>query len=526
MKKLFSFLCLLVVVLLFVTDAFAVTWTQNFQDNFTRANSSTVGNNWTAATVGVWSINSNNLLGTSSNGSGYLTDFLERPSGENVQDQRAVLTAVTLGSTTQGSPAVILRHQSGNSNYLCNASPTLGGEVNIYYISGAGTVTNLETGTPTLNTTDSYTIDCSAVGTNPTTLNLTVTDVTTSTVVYNQNVTDSTADVQNATGAPGLLFWSANGTAVTFRGSLFTSYHNVAPSIVLSPTTYTGNGSVTIAVTGTATAFTGTPFTVSGTPSASITSQSVSSGTAGSVTVAVGSYVGILTITDSISGAVATIQIYPPLNANVLNVCYLGDSITSGTNGNPVGSMGGVLQNWAYNVTQTNVAISGTSTGDWVNSTGGANLTTAIATCVAAGATSVQVMLGTNDARTPNSFTPATHEGYMATIVAALKAAGFKVVINQPLWTVPNTTITGVTWPNNTNVLYQQYYAADLVLVDNVHVFAGDTLALGWFENNPTHLADGVHPTSGGNVELGNIWAYSFLKSLHLLGGGTFGYIY
>lgn len=293
----------------------------------------------------------------------------------------------------------------------------------------------------------------------------------------------------------------------------------VAQTISITPATYTGNGTVSVAVTGTGTAFTGTPFTVAGTPTVSITAQSVSSSTVATLSVSIGNYAGIVTITDTISGAAATLQVFHSSPASTISIGYIGDSITTaitGTTPGPLPAMAVFLSN--LTVTQNNQAVGGTSTADWVNGTGGANLSAALSSFAASGVQYVQIALGTNDARTPNLFTPATHLANMNTIVNAVLTAGFKVVINQPIWTVEGS-FSG-SWGSGINTVYQQYYNADVAaLVNGTTVFAGDTAAFNWFESNPTHLTDGVHPTVAGNVEMGGIWANSFLVATHLIAG-------
>lgn len=502
-----------------------VSWVQNFQDNFVRTNSATVGNGWTDA-AGVWSIASNNLSATTTNTSGFGTNFLTRPSGEAAQDQRAIFNVNNLNSTNT-TFSVLLRRQAGSNlaNYNFNLTAASGGGIILYHTNSSGTSVALLTAAPTLNTTDAYQIDCSASGVSPTTLTFIITDVSTSTVAFNQTITDSTADLQNATGVPGLLIWAINAGSAAVTSANFQTFHNPGAALSLSPATYTGNGSVTVTVTGTSTSFTGTPFTVAGTPTASITAQIVSSGTAGSVTIAVGSYVGNLTITDTISGAQAILQVFsPPLG--ILKICYIGDSILLSPNGgNAVGVEGSTLTSYGYTVTQNNQSISGQSSFAWANSVAPANLAAAVASCQASGDNIAEILLGGADTYASTSYTPAQHTSYMSIIANALVAGGMKVVIHKPLWLVPGTSFGGVYWPLNVNTTYQQYYVSDVSnLVNGSTIFAGDTAAFSYFEVNPTSLMDGAHPTAAANPVMGTMFANSLLKSLHLQGGGTVGF--
>lgn len=283
-------------------------------------------------------------------------------------------------------------------------------------------------------------------------------------------------------------------------------------SIAISPTSVTGGAGLSgdvITITGTSTSFTGTPFTVSGGLQAYISSQSVSSGTAGSITINPGlNGFGNITVTDTGSGANALLTVTNP-SPGALTYGVIGDSISFGTNGNPVAAETTYLQGLGYTVTAYNQAISGTSTQDWV--VGTSNLSGALTAFAAASPkpTIIQVMLGTNDTRTPYNFTVAYHHQCMASLVYALVNAGYKVMINKPLFTEPNANFSGVLWSTDPNSAYEQFYQADMQLVDGINVFQGDT---GGFQTSAagpqTFLAsDGVHPAnSTENNILGGLW--------------------
>lgn len=305
---------------------------------------------------------------------------------------------------------------------------------------------------------------------------------------------------------PGNLILTDTGS-----GASFTILVTATPQIALTPAFYVGNGTVSVAINGINVAFFGTPFAVTGTPSALIASTVIIDQHNAVISLNVGSYAGILTITDSVSGASATFQVYHPV-AGILNIGYIGDSITFGTNGDPVSVMGGILRNWGYTVTQVNRGIGGTTSTQWGTDSGGI-LTAAIAAIAAGNCNWVHIMLGTNDAKTAINTIPAAYLANLTVIVNACLAIGAKVVLSQPIWTLPGAA-AGV-WLQGANTNYQQYYNILKPLVDNQNVFYGDTLGLDWFENNPTHLLDGVHPTSAGDVELGGIWAFSFIKAIN-----------
>jgi hypothetical protein len=62
--------------------------------------------------------------------------------------------------------------------------------------------------------------------------------------------------------------------------------------------------------------------------------------------------------------------------------------------------------------------------------------------------------------------------------------------------------------------MYQNYHASDVTtLVNGSAVYDGGYTGLYWFQNNPSHLQDGIHPTVGGCTELGNIWTNAFMAN-------------
>lgn len=329
--------------------------------------------------------------------------------------------------------------------------------------------------------------------------------------IFSQVVTDATHATVTiiAGGTSGNLILTD-----TISGTTFTILVTATPQITITPITYVGNGIVTISVTGINVAFSGTPFAITGTPSATITATTILNSNNAFITVSVGSYAGILTITHSLSGATTTFQVYHPI-AGILNIGYIGDSITFGTNGNPVGIMGSNLTVLGYHVTQINKGVSGTTSTNWATSTNGVDLNGSVAAFVAAGCNWVQVMLGTNDAKAAINTSPSVYLSNLSIIVNACTAAGLKVILTQPIWTIPNS-FSGL-WGAGPNTVYQQYYAALSPIVNNVNIFYGDTLALDWFEVTPTHLQDGVHPTSVGNSELGQFWTYALLKAIAIV---------
>ncbi len=304
----------------------------------------------------------------------------------------------------------------------------------------------------------------------------------------------------------GLWHLDSNGTNSTVGGT---------GSIVASPTSVTGGAAgVVVTITGTGTAFAGSPFSLTGGLGGVIVSQSVASATSATVTINPGLLgYGNLAITNSISGAAASLAVATPA-LGALRIGAIGDSMTYGTNGNPFAQTAAYLGALGYSVTPLNRAISGTTTNDWI--AGSSNLTAAIAAFAASGVSWVQVMLGTNDYRPlPTPLSVAQHHANMASITGALVAAGFKVVLHKPPFTIPNSIPGVLQTINDPNGYYSQAFALDMQLVDGVNVFQGDTSAFAYSAQSPTVFlnADGLHPKDATqNNILGNFWGVAFAQ--------------
>lgn len=285
-------------------------------------------------------------------------------------------------------------------------------------------------------------------------------------------------------------------------------------TISLSPTFATAfNPSAVITVTGSGTSFNGTSLSISGGCGNVITTQSASSGTAGSLTILMGAPdFGNITVTDTLSGATATLTVNPP-NLGPLVIGFVGDSITAGTNGTPLSqpeSEGCIpyLSNQGYSVTYYNFGWSGSSTADWLP--GGTLMNGVLANIASLHIPLMHIMLGTNDSR--SSVTPAQHFSNMTSIVNAIVAAGCNVIISKPLYTGPNALGA---WPIDSTQLYRQYFALDCTLTNGVTVFQGDTSNFSYgMQNAPTFLADDeVHPRdAASNGIVGRNWAIAIMQ--------------
>ena len=244
------FVLLLASVLVFPHFSFATSWNAVVDQTFAQSNTSTgsagsttgVGNGWTDTAGGVWNISSNLLQGTSSASSDYLTKFLLRPSSEDSRDEREVAT-IPAGENFNGQYlGLVLRHQTGTNNYyLAHISGT---GIYLYKIVG-GTTTLLTSDLLTINTSDSYTVDFSAVGINSTALSVVVTDVTTSTTVGTISTSDVTASLQGS-GSIGLTTWYNSGAHAIHASRIQTFTTNL---VLTGTSSFSGSSGSAVPIT-------------------------------------------------------------------------------------------------------------------------------------------------------------------------------------------------------------------------------------------------------------------------------------
>jgi lysophospholipase L1-like esterase len=198
-----------------------------------------------------------------------------------------------------------------------------------------------------------------------------------------------------------------------------------------------------------------------------------------------------------------------------LNIGWLGDSIMAGGNAcneHTVNDAVSDLQSDGYAVTSDNRGVAGYGTDDWAAGTSA--LENAESSFSAAGVNLVVIMLGTNDARTPAEYnnnvaalTPSQHYGNMEGTVKSLTGDGFSVVLNEPIYTVPGTTSNGVSWPENVNTVYGEYWSVDSGLANGSNVFIGDTSGVTVMGQSGNLCSDGIHPSIAGAAVLGRLWA-------------------
>lgn len=177
-----------------------------------------------------------------------------------------------------------------------------------------------------------------------------------------------------------------------------------------------------------------------------------------------------------------------------LSILFIGDSITSGqlVTTAPVGPCATNLSLGAVTVTGVNQGVPGSTSANWAP--GGSNLTAALAAGATAGSRIAHIMLGTNDSGTPVS--QADYRAHMEALCGELVTDGYIVVLSYPPYAPDH--ITAVT----------SYCRAIDSMVDNFHIFQGDTQAQSYFHDNPGQLqSDNIHPTQTGSDALAGLWA-------------------
>lgn len=188
-----------------------------------------------------------------------------------------------------------------------------------------------------------------------------------------------------------------------------------------------------------------------------------------------------------------------------LGVGFIGDSITAGTTvtADPpdifetAGAIPGVT------ITANNQGVSGSTSADWVPAAG--NYTTAKAAFLSAGVRIVHIMLGTNDSKTAVATSQATYRSNLRSTCDDLVAAGFLVALSYP----PFLNTTSGVFDAGSPARVKGYVDAVDSLIDNQHIFRGDTLGYDYFKlNAATALqGDGVHPTQAGSDFMAGLWA-------------------
>lgn len=187
---------------------------------------------------------------------------------------------------------------------------------------------------------------------------------------------------------------------------------------------------------------------------------------------------------------------------------FIGDSITehvpTGGN-NPPTNVAADLTTGSLAVTVNNQGISGTTSNDWTPTALTGYYAAALASFLAAGVTVCHIMLGTNDSDTANRISQATYTSNLAAICADLAAHGIVAVLSYSPYCVPGSG--GGLYDATALTFLLQYQAAIDGLVNGTSIRQGDVEAYSYFQAHTSELADGVHPTATGSVDLAQLWA-------------------
>lgn len=134
----------------------------------------------------------------------------------------------------------------------------------------------------------------------------------------------------------------------------------------------------------------------------------------------------------------------------------------------------------------------------------------------------VLLMLGTNDVRSDNHFTPKQHQKNLQAITEDLVASGYNVVLNHAPAFVAPTRFNGVAWDASALTLLRSYLPGEQAVAASFasrapgRVFLGDTAAFGYFAARPRLFQEygvygGLHPNGdGGTQALAVLWAAAF----------------
>lgn len=156
--------------------------------------------------------------------------------------------------------------------------------------------------------------------------------------------------------------------------------------------------------------------------------------------------------------------------------------------------------------------ISATTTADWLPGARTGYLRAAIAAFLTAHASVVQVALGTNDAWHLHAAPP-VYRARLATICAALSAAGLRPVLAMPPALIAGGANGTVTAPDVRRLA--SYDAAIRDLAGSQGILLGETDAPAYFAAHPAQLLDGVHPGPAGSMALAGMWAAGIVPALH-----------
>ena len=522
------------------------TWTLYLDDQFQRSNTS-VGsgadnntgvpgtpntgpaNAWYDHEGNKFYINSNQLKRSGGTNS-YQSTGLYRATAEATVDQRIIVDY-----PAGNSPSAIYMRCSGSGGAAIwfNLSHTSAvyaiGRMAVW--NGSVSFSAAPVGYPSYDSGKAYSVDVRVWGTGPTNWRVVITNTTDSTVVYDQTSTISSA--KETAGVVALDGPTQNGGVVSRVRAYIATFQVGALSPVAASVTKTlAAHSWTSTIGGTA------PVTLAlhkstdplatlgaGTLVADVTSvtpgdtyTSTPGGTAGTT------YYYWLRATDSTSPTAQTSTTPArPLatKTDIIKLGLIGDSITE-----YIESSGSapVATTWAqvypkYTLAITNRGIAATSTGDWTGST----LTNAISAMTSAGCTHCLVMLGTNDAASNVRRSASAYRTNMASICAAITAAGIKAVLNTPPCYNLRTNPDGL-YDATSYSLLDAYVSERAALANGSTIYLGDTWAPKVLAEAPgTYFGDQVHPNATGNAVLQRLWWEALGPILGIYGSSSGG---
>jgi hypothetical protein len=193
--------------------------TQTLFDQFTRADGATIGNGWIEKNAAAFSINAGRALKLSTPGTSYLDNIVYRPSNEDTLNVEASAEFRLLG-TPVGYPELIVRLQAATAatpgaydGYLLYFADSTS-QAMLSRQNGSSWDTALATvnlSTP-LNTTDTYRMRLSAVGSSPVVLQAFIERLNGATwqVIGSANVNDNAADRIQGPGSVGFGGYTEN----------------------------------------------------------------------------------------------------------------------------------------------------------------------------------------------------------------------------------------------------------------------------------------------------------------------------
>lgn len=548
----------ILIVFLFLAGFARGSWTLDSDVTWSTFPNETYVSSGTQIGTSGWDEFNNSALGVTTatdfvfqTGFGFFAPYQTLRTEQN-QDQRCVVyydnpAGNNLGSNLFGT-GVLLRNIGSNwynvQIWGTNQLVICVGEYDPNNIAGHGATVPIASGTlatGNLDPTHQYTLDCQAVGINPTTLSATLTDVTAGSIaVISINGTDSTTGLQVGTGVIGLYQQdqSSSGLNSALEYSFVSrvqTYH-AAPGIIEGTLSLgsVNSPSVTLNYTGTSN---GTaPYTLSvyrsttagftpagGNQIATGLSDSSFPYTDSSAPLTTNLYykVGIV---DAASNTATTNQQPVGARASAITILFVGDSITfgpfdSGNANAPPGRTAVILQTLrtAKAVTAINSGVSGTTVEDWIGSGSQVGtLNTAISTALTAGAQYCHLMIGTNDARDSTATASATYLTNLQTLCTYIVNAGLKVIVSEIIYATPPGLSND--WDEAASARLQQYNAGIPAICNGSTILLGDTVAYGIFAENPALTADGIHPTNTGTLGeqvLAGCWAAAIDRDLN-----------